>query len=108
MPLVAHALAARLPARIVTWWSSSCSGCTWRRRPMLRRLAIVALVIIGVVISPPSPAPTHAASPTKVTIALNWIKNVEFGGLWIAQEKGWWANAGIQIATRGYDFTNDP
>lgn len=75
---------------------------------MLRRLAIVALVIIGVVVSPQPRARTLAASPANVTIALNWIKNVEFGGLWIAQEKGWWANAGIQVSTRGYDFTNDP
>jgi ABC-type nitrate/sulfonate/bicarbonate transport system substrate-binding protein len=52
--------------------------------------------------------PTSAAAPITVSIALNWFKNVEFAGVWAAQEKGWWAQAGLQVSTRAFDGTNDP
>ena len=51
---------------------------------------------------------THAAPSTNVSFSLNWIRNVEFAGIWAAQAKGWWAQAGIQVTTRAYDYTNDP
>jgi ABC-type nitrate/sulfonate/bicarbonate transport system substrate-binding protein len=43
-----------------------------------------------------------------VSIALNWFRNVEFAGIWAAQEKGWWAQAGLEVTTRPFDGTNDP
>jgi ABC-type nitrate/sulfonate/bicarbonate transport system substrate-binding protein len=73
---------------------------------MLRRLALLALMAVGLVFAP-QPRASHAAG-AGVSIALNWIKNVEFAGIWIAQEHGWWSQAGLTVNTRGYDFNNDP
>src|SRR5579871_4980663 len=76
---------------------------------MSRRLA--ALVIaLGFLCAWAPPRSTHAApaSPTNVRIALNWLTNVEFAGIWAAQEKGWWRQAGLNVTVKGYDFTHDP
>lgn len=75
---------------------------------MFRRLAAAALMVSTLVFAPAAAQSAPQASSTNVTFALNWIKNVEFGGLWVAQAKGWWSQAGINITARGYDFTNDP
>lgn len=48
-------------------------------------------------------AGSHGPAPkslTKVYFILNWLPNVQFAGLWAAQEKGWWKQAGIQIGFR--------
>jgi ABC-type nitrate/sulfonate/bicarbonate transport system substrate-binding protein len=73
---------------------------------MLRRLALLALISIGLALGP-RPGTSQAAS-TNVSIALNWITNVEFAGIWMAEKHGWWTQAGLHVTTRGYDFTNDP
>ena len=74
---------------------------------MFRRLAVSALLLAGTLISPARPS--HAAPAlTPVSIALNWLTNVEFGGIWVAQQKGWWQQAGLQVDVRGYDFNSDP
>ena len=78
---------------------------------MLRRLTVSALLLAAVVALPrPSAArpSAHAAGMTNVSIALNWIKNVEFAGIWVAQQKGWWRQAGLNVTGRAYDFSNDP
>ena len=75
---------------------------------MLRRL-VVPFLLLAVIIFPSTPrVPAHAASLTKVSFALNWITNVEFAGIWAAEQKGWWTQAGLNVSVRGYDYTNDP
>lgn len=75
---------------------------------MVRRSAIILFLVASFLVgSLPHPA-ARAVPTTKVTFALNWIKNVEFGGLWMAQKNGWWTQAGLDVSARGYDFTNDP
>ncbi len=72
-------------------------------RRCVSRSAVLAVLVGAAIINPlPGPA-VHAASSTNVSIALNWIKNVEFGGIWAAQEKGWWSQAGLQVSVRSYD-----
>jgi ABC-type nitrate/sulfonate/bicarbonate transport system substrate-binding protein len=39
---------------------------------------------------------------THVNFILNWLPNVEFAGLWVAQEKGWWKQAGINMTYKGW------
>ncbi|MBV9278601.1 MAG: ABC transporter substrate-binding protein [Chloroflexi bacterium] len=39
----------------------------------------------------------RAHAMTTVQFILNWLPNVEFAGLWVAQKYGWWQKAGIQI-----------
>lgn len=73
---------------------------------MLRRLACTAVLLGAALISPLPRATTHAASLTTVSIDLNWIKNVEFAGIWAAQAQGLWAQAGIKVnvdASNGTD-----
>jgi ABC-type nitrate/sulfonate/bicarbonate transport system substrate-binding protein len=75
---------------------------------MVRRLLACVLALAVLAVPPAAPRSAVAASSTNVSFALNWIRNVEFAGLWVAQQKGWWKQAGMQITTRPYDFTNDP
>lgn len=75
---------------------------------MLRRIVISALLLAGIMLSPRAVTPAHAAGLTTVTFYLNWITNVEFSGLWVAQQKGWWAQAGLNMVAKPYDFNNDP
>lgn len=46
--------------------------------------------------------PAHAQpqhkSLTKVHFILNWLPNVEFAGLWVGQDKGWFQKAGIDMS----------
>jgi NitT/TauT family transport system substrate-binding protein len=42
-------------------------------------------------------SPSHAKAMTNVNFILNWQPNVEFAGLWVAQQKGWWKQAGINL-----------
>lgn len=39
-----------------------------------------------------------ARALTDVHFILNWLPNVEFSGLWMAQKFGWWARNGIKIS----------
>ena len=75
---------------------------------MFRRLAVSALLLASTLISPATRAIHAAPALTPVSIALNWLTNVEFGGIWVAQQKGWWQQAGLQVNVRGYDFNSDP
>jgi len=75
---------------------------------VLRRLVLSFLVLFALVSAPIPRVPARAASLTQVSIALNWITNVEFAGIWAAQHEGWWTQAGLSVSVRGYDFSNDP
>lgn len=57
----------------------------------------------------------HASVParpqramTNVKFILNWIPNVEFAGLWVAQKKGWWRRAGINMSYIPYSVSVRP
>jgi len=39
---------------------------------------------------------------TDVHFILNWLPNVEFAGLWVAQKYGWFQNAGIRMTFTGW------
>jgi len=78
---------------------------------MVRRFGVSVFILAAIVFGPLRAVPTHAArtaAPTSVSIALNWIKNVEFGGIWAAQKYGWWQQAGLNVTTRAYDYSTDP
>ena len=75
---------------------------------MRRRLVLSALVLAGILLAPAAAPSTRAAGMTSVSIYLNWLTNVEFAGIWVAQQKGWWQQAGLNVTAKGYDFNNDP
>lgn len=41
---------------------------------------------------------SHAHSLVNVHFILNWVPNVEFAGLWVAQKFGWWKAKGLSIS----------
>jgi ABC-type nitrate/sulfonate/bicarbonate transport system substrate-binding protein len=47
-------------------------------------------------------SPSHSKAMTNVNFILNWLPNVEFAGLWVAQQKGWWKQAGINMTYKGW------
>lgn len=53
-------------------------------------------------------ARTHSRALTNVNFILNWIPNVEFAGLWVAQKFGWWKAAGINMTYKPYSLSVHP
>jgi len=43
-----------------------------------------------------------------VTIQLNWVTNVQFAGVLLAKERGWYEEAGIDLTIRGWKKGTDP
>jgi NitT/TauT family transport system substrate-binding protein len=48
------------------------------------------------------------AGMTNVHFILNWLPNVEFAGLWIAQKYGWWQQAGIHMTFTPWSLSVTP
>jgi ABC-type nitrate/sulfonate/bicarbonate transport system substrate-binding protein len=53
---------------------------------------------------PQAPA-SAAAIPTKVRLALDWTPNTNHTGFYVAQSKGWYADAGIELEVLPYGGT---
>src|SRR5947209_4152545 len=95
------------------------AGCGWvrlwrsmtMRKIVTRRLLLGALclAIVGGVSLGAARGTTLASSPAKhtraltdVTFILNWLPNVEFSGLWVAQKFHWWEKAGLSLHFKPY------
>src|SRR5438105_12436798 len=67
------------------------------RRSVLRGMAVSAgaLTLGGLLTSPVARAAGGAAAAQSLNVQLLWIKNVEFGGYWIADDQGMYASAGV-------------
>jgi ABC-type nitrate/sulfonate/bicarbonate transport system substrate-binding protein len=77
------------------------------RRSLLAGIAIIAIAGSGLVGTTrgnalASAPKTHAHALTSVHFFLNWLPNVEFSGLWVAQHFGWWKAAGIDMSYTGW------
>ncbi len=62
-----------------------------------------------------APAPTAAPTPapqakqlTRLNVQLGWIKNTEFAGLFVADQKGWFAEEGLEVNFIGGGAGVDP
>ena len=53
-------------------------------------------------------AHTHPHAMVKVHFILNWLPNVEFSGLWVAQKFGWFKKAGIDMTFQGWNPSVHP
>lgn len=42
-------------------------------------------------------APRRALAQTRVALQLSWLHSVQFAGSYIAQDRGWWAEAGLDV-----------
>jgi len=49
------------------------------------------------------PAMVVAAPLQPMTIRLNWVPNVRFAGVLLAQERGWYEDAGIDLTIQGWE-----
>jgi NitT/TauT family transport system substrate-binding protein len=68
-------------------------------------LILAALVIAGCSAEPTAPA-AEESSLREVTLALSYIPNVQFAPYYVAQAKGYFAEAGLDV-TFDYNFEND-
>ena len=80
---------------------------------MLRRSLLFGLVVLLVACggtAPAAPADPAAAAPepalTTVTLALSYIPNVQFAPYYVAQQKGYYRDAGIDVVF-DYNFETD-
>jgi ABC-type nitrate/sulfonate/bicarbonate transport system substrate-binding protein len=74
------------------------SDASLSRRRFLRSAAVTAGALsIGGLLSAPgiASAATPAAATTPLNVQLLWIKNVEFGGYWVADDQGLYTQAGV-------------
>lgn len=78
------------------------------RRPalLLSSVALFAVVLAGcgTTAAPQGSAPASNAhkAMTTVSIQLNWLTNVEFSGLWIADHFGWFHSAGFKLKAKAW------
>lgn len=72
----------------------------WSRRRLLRTAGLAGL---GLALGPSVLAAcgggdtAGGGGTTSVRVALGWITNVEFAGFWIAQDRGYYADEGLEI-----------
>lgn len=72
------------------------------RRPLLAAASLAAVTALAACGSSSTPAATGAADPTSdelspVTFVLDWTPNTNHTGIYVALEKGWFAEQGIDL-----------
>lgn len=58
--------------------------------------------------APPARHLTKRDGRVKVFVQLNWLSNVEFSGLWVADHMGWFRNNGFDFTYRAWSNGIDP
>ncbi|GGS82599.1 ABC transporter substrate-binding protein [Streptomyces cinerochromogenes] len=74
------------------------------RRTTLPALAVTALLALTTGCSAGSTAAAHEGTTT-VTLALDWTPNTNHTGIYVAQQKGWFKDAGIDLKIVPYGST---
>jgi ABC-type nitrate/sulfonate/bicarbonate transport system substrate-binding protein len=74
-----------------------------------------SVAVLGLVLSGSAFAAAHAVKPaskaqklTSVSVQLNWLTNVEFSGLWVADHLGWFKKAGFKLKATGWSNGINP
>lgn len=76
-------------------------------RSIIPTLILVVVLAGCVPIAPASPAPTVAtSSPTSLTLAMGYIPSVQFAPFYVAQARGYFRDAGLDVTFR-YGFESD-
>lgn len=74
------------------------NNSTFSRRSLLGAgLGLGAIATAGALTSCSPAASTPAAGATKLRITLGWVSNVEFGGYFIADDRGYYKDEGLEI-----------
>lgn len=50
----------------------------------------------------PRPA-TERPTPVRLMVQLDWIKNAQFAGVLLAEARGWYREAGLEVEVRGFE-----
>lgn len=69
-------------------------------------LTILAALLLTACVAPPAPQSATPAGPTKLTLAMGYIPSVQFAPFYVAQERGYFKDAGLEITFR-YGFESD-
>lgn len=64
----------------------------WTRRSILTTGAM------GLTVSALGVRPRRAMAQSAVGVQLSWLHSVQFAGSYIAQDRGWWRDAGLQVS----------
>jgi ABC-type nitrate/sulfonate/bicarbonate transport system substrate-binding protein len=72
---------------------------TWSRRRFLHTAGLAGLGLTAACSGGGSDAgaPTGGGGTTSLRVALGWITNVEFAGFWIADDRGYYAEEGLEV-----------
>ena len=62
---------------------------------MRRLVSITAVVLVVALLVTPLAAQQKPLK--RVSVQLGWIKNVQFGGLFVADQRGWFAQEGLDV-----------
>jgi len=71
------------------------------KSPLISRRSLLAASGAGLAFAGASSLglPTRRAfAQTAVNLQLSWLHSVQFGGSYIAQERGWWRDAGLDVS----------
>jgi ABC-type nitrate/sulfonate/bicarbonate transport system substrate-binding protein len=75
-----------------------------RRTVLAALVAAPALAVVGCGGS--SPAPGGGRAPTTVRFAMDWTPNTNHTGLYVAQQQGWFTDAGLDVQILPYNSTS--
>ncbi len=75
-----------------------------RYRANVALVALVALPLLVTACGPSAPSPS-AAAPSAVRLALDWTPNTNHMAFFVAQAKGWYEEAGIELDVLPYGGT---
>lgn len=69
---------------------------TWSRRRFLHTAGLAGLGLTAAC-SGAGDTPAAGGGTTSLRVALGWITNVEFAGFWIADDRGYYAEEGLEV-----------
>jgi NitT/TauT family transport system substrate-binding protein len=62
---------------------------------MRRFFSVTAVLLVTALLV--SPIGAQQKPLKRVSVQLGWIKNVQFGGLFVADQRGWFAQEGLDV-----------
>ena len=64
-----------------------------------RAAVVIAVLLIGALLVAPTGAQQKPLK--RLSVQLGWIKNIQFGGLFVADQRGWFAQEGLDVTFIG-------
>jgi NitT/TauT family transport system substrate-binding protein len=78
-----------------------------KKRLKMKKIFLVLLVLIVITgCAPQAAAPTTMGEMVKIRLPVGYIPNIQFAPLYVAMEKGYYRDAGLDV-TLDYSFETD-